>query len=248
MLSLSAVDLGLISGDRALVLRHQELLICDLLEGNRVLLGEGLVTCQIGLRLRQQALVLLQLALCLFERRLIRPVIDLGQEIAGFHHLAFLEADLLKVAADLRLHGDRGKRGDGAESIQGDRNIAGRRGGGADGLRRQAVAGRTAGGAGFFGAQPKRHGSGGDEQQKQESEQPAPPRRARILRIFLGWTGRSRRRSIYGFIHLSLRHHPTAHAGSEIRSVSGKCQRRSAGIAATAEEMSRHCRSTRYWR
>ena len=59
-----------------------------------------------------------ELALVLLELRLAGPVVDLRQEIALLHHLAFREADLLQLAADLGLHGDRGERGDGPESFR----------------------------------------------------------------------------------------------------------------------------------
>ena len=89
------VDLRLVAGHGGLVLRHQKLLVVDLLGGDRILFAQDLEARQIGLRLGVQGGVLGQLSLRLRQGRLIGPRIDLGQKIARFDDLAFLKANLL---------------------------------------------------------------------------------------------------------------------------------------------------------
>ena len=70
------------------------------------------------------------------ERGLVGPRVDLGEEVALLDHLPFLEADLHQLARDLRLDGDGGERRHGAERVDRNRHVAGRRRRVAHGLRR----------------------------------------------------------------------------------------------------------------
>ena len=106
-----------------------------MLLGDRILPSERLVALQVGLRLRQQALIVGQRALRLLQRRTVRPRVDLRQEVALLDHLAFLEADLLELAVDLRLHRHRVERCHGAQLVQDDADVALVDGGEADRLR-----------------------------------------------------------------------------------------------------------------
>ena len=77
-----------------------------------------------------------ELALGLLERRLVWARVDLGQELALLHHLAFLEADVHQLAVDLGHHRHRVEGCHGAERIEDHRHLAGGGGGDADGLGR----------------------------------------------------------------------------------------------------------------
>ena len=74
-------------------------------------------------------------ALCLLERHLERPRIDLEQEVALLDQLALGKTDLLQLAVDLRLDGDGRERGHGAETGHDHVDVAGRDGRHADRLR-----------------------------------------------------------------------------------------------------------------
>ena len=119
------VDQALVLFHRAFVLLHDEDLIFGLLPRDRILRRERLVALEIQLRLRQQALVVRELAFILLFQDLIGPRIDLRQKIALLHHLAFGEGDVGEIAVDLRLHCDGRKRRHRAERIDDDADIAG---------------------------------------------------------------------------------------------------------------------------
>ena len=133
---LGTVHRTLIGQHGAFVLLDQIDLVFDLLARNAVLPVERLVARIIRLRLVQQPGVLGQRALRLLQCHLIRPGIDLGEEIPLVHHLPFGEGDLLQLAVDLRDHGDRGQRRHRAEPGQHHVHVPRADGGHADGLRR----------------------------------------------------------------------------------------------------------------
>ena len=62
--------------------------------GDRVLRREGLIAHQVDLGVGEIGLVARQLALGLIQRRLIGARIDLGEQVARLHHLAFGEIEL----------------------------------------------------------------------------------------------------------------------------------------------------------
>ena len=117
------VDLSLIGLHRALVLMHERLLRVELLLGNRILREQRGVAIQIDLRIRQQRFVAGQRAFVLGELRLVRTRIDLGQRVALFHHLAFLEIHLEQIAGHLRGDGDAAQRRDRAQRIERDVDV-----------------------------------------------------------------------------------------------------------------------------
>ncbi len=88
------------------------------------------------MRLRQQPFVVGKLTLILCFQNLIRALIDLREKVALVDQLAFGEADGGELTVDLRLHGHRRQRRDGAERVDDDTDIAERDGAGADRLRR----------------------------------------------------------------------------------------------------------------
>jgi len=102
------------------------------------------------LRLREQALIVGELALVLGLQELVGARIDLCQEVALLDQLAFGESDLEQLAVDLGLHGDGGDRRDRAERVDDDANIALADRGGAHRLRRGLRHG-SLGGAGRLG-------------------------------------------------------------------------------------------------
>jgi hypothetical protein len=129
-------DRSLIDLDGALVLLDQELLVGDLLLGDRVLRLQPLIAGEVASRLIEEPGVVGELALGLFERRLVGARVDLGQELTLLHHLAFLEPDAHQLAVDLghHRHGIEGCHG--AERIEDHRHLAAGGGGDADGLGR----------------------------------------------------------------------------------------------------------------
>ena len=76
------------------------------------------------MRLRQQPLIVRQLAFGLGLGDFIRAGIDLRQEVALVDQLPFGESDVDQLAADLGLHRDGGERGHGAERVDHDADIA----------------------------------------------------------------------------------------------------------------------------
>ncbi len=85
----------------AFVLLHQRRLGIDLLLGNGVGLGQGLVALQIEPGVLQQGAVALERALGLHQHRLIGSRIDLGQKLALFDEAALGHIDLEQAAIDL---------------------------------------------------------------------------------------------------------------------------------------------------
>ena len=111
-----------------LELVHGRDLGVELLAGNGVLLDQDLVALEIEARVLQRRLVLRVLAFLLLERDLEGTGIDLGQQVALAHELAFFIADGDELAVDAAAHGDGVDGGDGAEAVEVDRHLAGARG------------------------------------------------------------------------------------------------------------------------
>ena len=97
-LQLRVVDAALVGLHRGLVLAHQRLLRVDLLAGNRILLEQRAIARDVDPRVLEQRLVARELPGGERQLHLERPGIDLGQEVARLHHLAFLEGDLHQLA------------------------------------------------------------------------------------------------------------------------------------------------------
>ncbi len=106
------------------VLLDQECLIVGLLARDRILRQQPLIALEVRLRLRQQPLIVRKLALGLGLGNFIGARIDLRQEVALVDQLPFGEFDVDQLAADLGLHGDGGERGDCAERVDDDADIA----------------------------------------------------------------------------------------------------------------------------
>ena len=174
---LGRVDHRLVGRHRRLVLRDEEGLVVDLLMRDRVLLAQGDIAREVGLRLPVEGRVLGELTLRLREHRLERARIDLGEKIAFLDELAFREADLHQLARDLGLDRNGRQRGDRAERVDGDRHVARNGVGGAHGLRRRAFR---------FGGTRRIQGRGPDllviepardqgERERQDDDQPRQP-------------------------------------------------------------------------
>ena len=111
-------------------------LILGLLFCDRVLLGKRLIAREIHLRLGKQTFVVRELAFVLLLQDLVRPRIDLRQEVALLDQLTFGEAHIGELAVDLGLHGHRRDRRHGAERVDDFADIAGCDSRGADRLQR----------------------------------------------------------------------------------------------------------------
>jgi hypothetical protein len=120
--------LGRVRLQGGLELVHGRDLGVELLAGNGVLLDQDLVALEIEARVLQRRLVLRVLALLLLEGDLERAGIDLGQQVALAHELAFFIADGDELAVDAAAHGDGVDGGDGAEPVEVDGHLAGARG------------------------------------------------------------------------------------------------------------------------
>ena len=113
-------------------------MVLGLLQRDRVLGDEFLITREVRLRFVERALVTLERSDGLVERRLVRARIDLSQQLALLHVLPFLEGHFGQIAADglVRHDGDCGGRRDSAKFVQDDRHVAARRLRDRDDLRR----------------------------------------------------------------------------------------------------------------
>jgi hypothetical protein len=112
-----ALDGGFHLGD--LCARRVELLARDV-----VLFDQAGVALQIQLGVGELRFVLCLLGQRLVQGGLVRARIDLGQDVARPHFLAFLEADLHQLAIHLRTESDRVVRLYVAQSLQEDRDVA----------------------------------------------------------------------------------------------------------------------------
>ncbi len=133
------VDRRLVELHRPLVLLDDVGLVFGLLARDGIQRDELLEAHEVHLRLVEQALIALQRADGLVERRLERARIDLRQQLAFLHVLAFLKGHVDEIAADglVGHHGDRGRGHDGAQLVQHHRHVAQRRLGDLDDLRRR---------------------------------------------------------------------------------------------------------------
>ena len=104
-LGLGVGDRGIVGGDLRGQLLHGRALGIGLLLGREF--AELGVALQVQVGIGQVGLILRLLGLGLVERGLVRPRIDLDQQIALFHQLAFGEGDLVDLAVDPgpHLHG-----------------------------------------------------------------------------------------------------------------------------------------------
>src|ERR1051325_3687708 len=118
------VDHRLVRAHRALVLAHQRGLGVDLLLGDRVLLEQRLVALEVDARVREQRLVLDELALGLVELNLEGPGIDLREHLPLFYILPFGEVDADELAVHAAADDDRAHRHHGAQAAEIDRDIA----------------------------------------------------------------------------------------------------------------------------
>lgn len=110
--------IGLVGDHDAFVGLHQGFLGRHLLLSDGVLLHQGLIARQVHLGVGEVGGIAGQLAARLVQRSLVGTRVDLGQGIAGLHHLAFDEVQFHQHAADLRSHRSRGKRRHRAQRIQ----------------------------------------------------------------------------------------------------------------------------------
>ena len=111
------VDLGrfhlcLIDTDQSFILLDNPLLVFGLLPRDRTLLDQIGVALQVHARFLERRLVLGKLAPRLRQCRLVGSRIDLDQEVALVHRLAFLERDFGDLAAYLGLDRHRRQGGD----------------------------------------------------------------------------------------------------------------------------------------
>ena len=118
------VDLTDIHADRAFVLAHERSLRVDLLLGDRVLLEKRVVALEVEAGVLDERPVACQLPLGLLQLHLEGPRIDLGEELALLHELAFFEEHAHQLAVDTRLHRHRAQRRYRAESVDDEVDVA----------------------------------------------------------------------------------------------------------------------------
>src|SRR6185437_10248461 len=111
-IDLGGLDLRLVRLDRSLILLHQRPLRIQLLLRDGILLDQLLEALQVQPGIREERLIFTQRALGLRQGRLVGPRIDLREELALLDQLAFLEGDLLQLAADLGAYRYGGERRD----------------------------------------------------------------------------------------------------------------------------------------
>jgi hypothetical protein len=140
------------------------------------------------LRLREQSLIVRQLAFVLLLQIFVRPRIDLREKIALLHQLAFGETHFRQLAVDLGLHGHGRERCHRAELIEDDAHVAERRSRGADRLQcalRKTAARRR---RGSHPAHCLVDGEGKKDEDNNADPDP-PPRTRRRLHPGLEWLG-----------------------------------------------------------
>ncbi|MPM55205.1 hypothetical protein SDC9_101998 [bioreactor metagenome] len=123
-LQLGRIHLRLVRGDRAFVLAHQRGLGVHLLVGDGVLRLQLFVTLKIKLGVLEQRLIAQQRALHLVQRGLVAARVDLGQQLAGLHLVAFLEVQLDQLARCLGTHHRRGPCVHGADGADQHPHVA----------------------------------------------------------------------------------------------------------------------------
>src|ERR1700722_3356361 len=116
-LDLLVFDLALVVLDRTFVLFDRLLLVIQGLVSDGVERHSLLVACQVDLRLLEQALIVLQRALRLFELGFVGPGVDFDQRLTFARHLAFAIVDRDDPPGDLAIQTDGRDWGDRAEGL-----------------------------------------------------------------------------------------------------------------------------------
>ena len=197
---LGRLDRGAVGFDRALVLGDKRDLRIQRLVRHRILCRQPLIAREIDLRSFENRFVARKLTLGLGQRRFIRARIDLGNEVAFFDFLAFLEIDLDQIAADLAPDGDGGQRRDGSQRVEIDANIALADRFRDDRHRRGAPAGATACALLRSTTLPGPPHDAGDHQQNHQSGQNETSARPRLV-LWRSLIGRRFGRGLYGLVH-----------------------------------------------
>src|SRR5262249_30719577 len=123
-IDLDGSDLALIVFYGAFELMDRSDLRIELLFGNRVLAVGGLITSEVEVRVFEECLVALVHTFNLYELGLERSRIDHRQHIALFDHLAFAIVDAHQLTINAALDGHRVKRGNGAQGVDVDADVA----------------------------------------------------------------------------------------------------------------------------
>ena len=153
------VDLRLIDLQlRRQLIHHGALRVHGLL-AREVLRLQHRIALEIALRVRELRRVLRLGRNRLLERGLVRPRIDLRQQVALVHRLALGESDLLQLAVHARRHGNGIERLDRPQALQVDRHIGLGRLNDIHGDGLGGLVGRR-GGALVPGVEPERDGDG----------------------------------------------------------------------------------------
>jgi len=97
-LQLGVIHRAFIALDRAAVLPDRRFLVVEILPCQNVLLKQLLVARVGNLRVFQRRQILRQRPLGLRQFDLVRPRIDLGQQVAGLHHLPFDKIYFIELA------------------------------------------------------------------------------------------------------------------------------------------------------
>ena len=139
-IELRRLDRGFVGRHRAGLRIRARAIGIELLPRDKLFADQRLVAVRVALRIGELSLVAGEIGLRLRERRLVRPRIDLEQEIADLHLLPFGEIDFDDRAVDAAFHRYVVISLDAAETSDVDRHVARRRGPGRDRHRfRRAV-------------------------------------------------------------------------------------------------------------
>ncbi len=123
-IELGVVDRCLIGLDRAQILPHQRFGGVEGLFGDAVFFIQPTITLDVDLGVFQLRLILQQRAFGLEQSILVRTRIDLGQQVARLDHLPFFEMNLHQFAAHPAAHVDGIERGDRAQCLVIQREVA----------------------------------------------------------------------------------------------------------------------------
>ena len=103
-LDLGLLDHRLVGLDRALQLRDLRLLRVGQLRRRKAFVLQLRIAAEIGHGIVELRLIAIAIGGHLVELRLVRPRIDLGEQVAGLDGLPFGEGDLGELALDLAAH------------------------------------------------------------------------------------------------------------------------------------------------
>ncbi len=118
-LQLGVIDVGLILLDGGLHIAPPERSAYPIAGwGWHPVCTSSCVALQIDLGVGQQSLIVRERGLRHIELHLVRTRIDLGQHLALFHQIAFVEADLHQLAVHARFDSDRIEGGDISQIVQ----------------------------------------------------------------------------------------------------------------------------------